>query len=332
MQQQIDSEHNRPLCKTPTSFAFVPLDNFSMICFANAIEPLRSANRQLNKQLFTWHVISPEGEPIRASNGVKIAADQSFLQPPHVDCCLLIGGLTPKELPIKKISALLHHYQGHKTILGGLSTATEQLAQLGLLDNYNTTIHWENILSLSESYPELAVTPHLYEFDYDRITCSGGIASLDMMLQIISEAAGHNIATQVADQFIHARFRHGDENQKIASYQTLLTKSPKLAMAVGIMDTHLDTPLPTGAIAMRVGISLRQLERLFKKHENTTPQRYYLHLRIKEAQNLLRLTGHSMMNVALATGFTSQSHFSKCYRDAFGYPPHKERDETDSAS
>jgi transcriptional regulator GlxA family with amidase domain len=72
-------------------------------------------------------------------------------------------------------------------------------------------------------------------------------------------------------------------------------------------------------------MSTRQLERLFRRYLNRSPKRYYMELRLEKARNLLLQTDMSVINVALACGFTSPSHFSKCYRAHFNRTPYRER-------
>ena len=100
---------------------------------------------------------------------------------------------------------------------------------------------------------------------------------------------------------------------------------PKMLAVIGDMERHLEDPLPRSELACRASLSTRQLERLFRRYLDRTPTRYYLELRLARARHLLSESSLSILDVALACGFVSASHFSKCYRDFFGRTPRRER-------
>ncbi len=89
--------------------------------------------------------------------------------------------------------------------------------------------------------------------------------------------------------------------------------------------SNLEEPLSPSLLAKQAGLSTRQLERLFRRYLDRSPKRYYLELRLKKARSLLLQTDMSVINVALACGFSSPSHFSKCYRAFYGRTPYRER-------
>jgi transcriptional regulator GlxA family with amidase domain len=199
------------------------------------------------------------------------------------------------------------------------------LARAGLLDGYRCTIHWENLPGFAEEFPDIEVIAELYEIDRNRFTCSGGTAALDMMLNLIALNLGHDIAAGVADQLMHHRIRSGYEGQRMELRARLDISHPKLLEAITNMEENLETPMSCAELARGVGLSPRQLERLFRKHLSRSPTHYYLGLRLDRARFLLLQTSLSILNVALACGFVSASHFSKCYREYFGWAPSDER-------
>ena len=210
-------------------------------------------------------------------------------------------------------------------IVGAICTGTYVLAAAGLLNESRCTIHWENIDGLAEEFPHLEITNELFEIFDNRITCSGGTASLDMMLYLISQIHGQTLAAQVSDQFIHDRIRDPSDRQRMELRSRLGVSHPKLLTVVGLMETNLEEPMSQTELARQAALSTRQLERLFRKYLSTTPTRYYLNLRLARARHLLRQTSLSILSVALACGFVSASHFSKCYRETYGRTPRAER-------
>jgi AraC family transcriptional regulator, glycine betaine-responsive activator len=194
-----------------------------------------------------------------------------------------------------------------------------------LLDGYKCTIHWENIPGFAEAFPDIDATGGLFEIDDDRFTSAGGTTALDMMLSLISSQHGQELAAQVAEAVLHAPIRHHSENQRLSLPARIGARHPKLIAIIEKMEENLEDPLSPSLLAKQAGLSTRQLERLFRRYLDRSPKRYYLELRLKKARSLLLQTDMSVINVALASGFSSPSHFSKCYRGFYGRTPYRER-------
>ena len=309
----------------PQQIGFLLLNEFSMIAFASALEPLRASNRQSNKQLFNWVIASPSGAVAKASNGVEVRADGDHAILQGCRMVFVCAGVNVRNNTDKNILNLVRRLDRNGAVIGAICTGTYVMAAAGLLDGRRCTIHWENIDGLSEEFPELEITNDLFEVDGTRVTCSGGTASLDMMLNLITQAHGAALAAEVSDQFIHDRIREPSDRQRMELRSRLGVSHPKLLSVVKTMEDNLEEPLAQTEIARMTKLSTRQLERLFRKYLNTTPTRYYLNLRLARARHLLRQTSMSILSVALACGFVSASHFSKCYRECYGCTPRAER-------
>ncbi len=304
---------------------FLLVPNFSMIAFSAALEPLRVANRVANKTLFEWVIASPSDEAVTASNGVRVDVAQTAADLASCHIAFVCSGINVKEYADQNVFNVTRRLDRQGVIVGAICTGTYVLAAAGLLNETRCTVHWENIDGLAEEYPHLEITNELFEIHNNRITCSGGTASLDMMLYLISQIHGQSIAAQVSDQFIHDRIRDPSDRQRMELRSRLGVSHPKLLTVVGLMEANLEEPLSQTDLAMEAFLSTRQLERLFRKYLNTTPTRYYLNLRLARARHLLRQTSLSILSVALACGFVSASHFSKCYRETYDKTPRTER-------
>jgi transcriptional regulator GlxA family with amidase domain len=296
-----------------------------MMAFASAIEPLRSANRLTEQKLFDWVIASENEKYTMASNGVEVAATTQIEDLISCRLIFICGGIDIQNHTTKSVISALRMIDRHGVLIGAICTGTYVLAKAGLLDDRRCTIHWENREGLEEEFPNLDVTEELFEIDDDRITCSGGTAALDMMLHLIAQSHGHGLATSISEQFIHDRIRDSHDRQRMELRSRLGVSHPKLLTVVAEMEKNLEEPMPQTEIARRANLSTRQLERLFRKYLGTTPTRYYLNLRIARARHLLRQTSMSILSVALACGFVSASHFSKCYRETYGRTPRDER-------
>ena len=307
-------------------FGFLQVPNYSMIAFSSAIEPLRMANRHAGRELYRWSVYTVDGLPEKASNGIEITPDNSIDNAGDVSILFVCGGTDIADSWSKPLQFSLRRFaKRNHTKLGALCTGSYLLARAGLLDGYKCTIHWENIASLREDFPAVLVSDDLFQIDRDRITCAGGQASLDMMLKLVGERHGNNLVTHISEQFMCERVRSAEDRQRIPLHMALGSNQPKLTEAVTLMEANIEEPISLDELSSYVGISRRQLERLFQKHLNCVPTRYYLNLRLNRARLLLLQTSKSIVDIALACGFISAPHFSKCYRDLFGIPPRDER-------
>ena len=310
---------------TPRKFGFFLVPNFALMSFTSAVEPMRAANRLAGHKLFDWQLISKTGSAVVSSSGIEVVPHCSIEAIPRLDCLFVVAGLDAQTIDDKATFAWLRRTERRGCQIGALSTGSYLLAKAGLLNGYRCTIHWENLPGFQEAFPDLEVSPELYEIDRSRITCSGGTASLDLMLTLIAVEHGRDLANQVAEQFIHERIRGNHDHQRMALRSRLGISHPKLLIAIELMEKNLEEPLPRAELARRAGMSTRQLERLFRKYLTRTPTRYYLELRLHRARILLNQTAMSVLEVALACGFVSASHFSKCYREFFQRTPREER-------
>ena len=309
----------------PQQIGFLLLNEFSMLAFASALEPLRAANRQTNRDLFNWVITSPGGTVAIASNGVEVRADGDLTILQECRMVFVCAGVNVRGNTDRNVLNLIRRLDRNGAVIGAICTGTYVMAAAGLLDGRRCTIHWENIDGLSEEFPDLEITNDLFEVDGTRVTCSGGTASLDMMLNLITQAHGAALAAEISDQFIHDRIREPTDRQRMELRSRLGVSHPKLLAVVKTMEDNLEEPLAQTDIARMTNLSTRQLERLFRKYLNTTPTRYYLNLRLARARHLLRQTSMTILSVALACGFVSASHFSKCYRECYGCTPRAER-------
>jgi transcriptional regulator GlxA family with amidase domain len=309
----------------PQHIGIFIVPQFAMMGFTSAIEPLRSANRMSGRSLYAWHIVSRDGGPVMASNGIAVVPEASIADKPSFSSLIVCAGIDAHLYQDKAVFSWLRRLDRQGIELGAISLGSYVLARAGLLDGRRCTIHWENLEAFAEDFPQLEVTTELFEIDGNRFTCSGGIAALDMMLHLIRAQHGHALAAAVSDQFIHERIRDRHDRQRMALPARLGVRHPKLIKVIRRMEESLEEPVSRARLADGVGLSCRQLERLFRRYLNRTPTRYYLELRLQRARTLLLQTDMSVLDVALASGFVSASHFSKCYRECFKKTPRAER-------
>lgn len=313
----------------PVRVAFFLIPQFSMMAFAAAIEPLRSANRISGRPLFEWILVSGDGAPVPASNAIPVPVSSSLEQLTKVEMVIVCAGLeTPLYERNPKIYPQLKRLSRHGALVGAISSGSFILADAGLLAGRRCTVHWEYADALRTRHPRLQVTQELYVIDRDVFTCSGGTAALDMMLHFVGQVSGSELALSVAEQFIHPHIRRQEDHQRLEIHARYGIDNPKLIEVIGLMEGALEEPLDVGEIATRTGISTRQIERLFREHMQCSPKSFYMRLRIARAQTLLRHTLSPLRMIALECGFESTSHFCHAYKRICGIPPSHERRST----
>ncbi len=306
-------------------FVFLLLDRFTMLSFAGAIEPLRIANRVLGRPAYTWRLAGENGVESTCSNGASFKLDMGLDEIEREDTVLVCGGIDVQQATTRPILNWLRREARRGVAIGGLCTASYTLAKAGLLDGKRATIHWENQDSFLEEFEDVRLTKSVFVIDGNRMSTAGGTASIDMMLKIIAADHGEEVANTVADQLIYSSIRTDQDTQRLSIPTRIGVRHPKLSQVIQMMEANIEDPISPADLAEEVGMSTRQLERLFRRYLNRSPKRYYMELRLQKARNLLMQTDMSVINVALACGFASPSHFSKCYRAHYKTTPYRER-------
>lgn len=308
----------------PQDFHFLVLPQFSSIGFMSAIEPLRVANR-FRGELYRWHILSVDGGPVVASNGISLNADCSIDDAANARTVIVVSGFEPFARYTRGIGEWLRRLDRAGATLGGIDTGSFILAEAGLLAGKRATLHWEALAAFSERYPSIETSQELFEIDARRITCAGGTASIDMMLDIIARDHGAELAAQVSEQFVLGRIRQRSDHQRMKIAARYGIHNRKLIQVIGVMEQHMEEPLAPDALAESIGVTRRQLERLFCSALKDTPTHFYLGLRLTRARELLQQTDMSILAVCVACGFESPSHFSRTYRARFNASPRQDR-------
>ncbi len=319
----------------PTRFGFLLLNNFTLISLSSAVEPLRMANRIRREDFYAWKTISETGDPVSASDGLCVNVDvgiEDKASMNDLDVVIVCGGIRVESNASTPVLKWLKAVNQKGIGLGAICTGSYILAEAGLLNGYRCSIHWENMAAMTDLFPNIAVSRSVFTIDRNRYTSSGGTTPVDMMLHLITAQCGADISAGVAEQFIYERIRRADDQQRVPLKYVIGRQSEKLVIAVGLMEANIREPISQEDLASYVGLSRRQLQRLFQRYLMCAPSRYYLQLRLQRARELLRQTGMRLVEISALTGFVSTSHFSKSYKAYNGHSPSAERQQEFNAS
>ena len=308
-----------------TRVGFLLVPGYALLPYACSVDPLRAANTLSGRRLYQWINLSPDGAPVEASSGLAIPVACRLADAPPLDLVLVVAGGNPATFRDPATFDWLRRTARGGARVGGVSGGPWVLARAGLLRSHRLTLHWEHAEAFAEEFPALDLRRSLYEIDRDRLTCSGGTAPLDMMHALIARQHGAALAVAVSDWFMQTEVREGANPQRMALRHRTGTSNRAVLRALEAMEAAAETPLPRDAIAAAAKVSVRQMERLFRLHLGHTPGEHYKLVRLDRSRLLLRQSGLSILEVAVACGFGSASHFSRAYRLAFGHTPSAER-------
>lgn len=305
----------------PVTMTFLLIEQYSAMCLISAIEGLRAANHVSGSTLYTWKLISHDGNQVEASNGMNMAVEEALSPELSTDYLFIVASLNYSPAYLAKLNSHLRQLDRRGIKLGGISLGTWILARAGLLDKAKCTIHWEGIPAFQETFPDIDLVSDLFVIDNNRYTASGGVADLEMMLEIIRQDHGEEMALKIANNFQLDRVRTAGSVQRSGSIIRMDTMPSSIQQAVKLMMANLETPLTNSEIAKHINTSIRNLERTFMRKLNTSPAKYYLALRLEKARELLLHTNLSTLEIALQCGFSSSSYFARCFQREFLIKP-----------
>lgn len=319
----------RPAIAPPSAsrqIAFLLLPGFSLLAQACALEPLQVANQLSGEKLYIPVTYGLEASEVRSTSELGLTPRYVVGEEDSALDMLLVCAPSPLPLVLPlTFCDWLKRLGGRGVTLGGIAGGTEVLARAGVLDGYRATLPWQRFDAFARDYPCVSLSQQLFEIDRDRLTCGGGTAAMDMMMTLIGQQHGQRLAERVSEHFVCERIRPGNEPQHVPLRSRFGHAPQSLVEAVTLMEANIEEPLTTHELAEHLGISRRQLERLFKKYLQAVPSRYYLNLRLQEARKQLRESDRAVGDIALLTGFSSAAHFSTAYRNHFGMTPREER-------
>jgi AraC family transcriptional regulator, carnitine catabolism transcriptional activator len=312
--------------------AFLLLPEFSHLGIAAATEPLFVANWLAQAPLFEWLVVSVDGSPVRASNGMRIPVDGDLASADGAKTVFVLASFEPdRALKERRALKWLKRLARFGVELGGIENGSLALAEAGLLNGHDVAVHWDNLIGFGEHYPSTRPVDQLFVRSGERLTCAGAAAILDMMVAWIGWHGDAEIAGEVAEHLLLGRVRSPETRQRTADSGAAAGPDAAVVRAQAIMRDHVDEPLSCGEVARRVGLSLRQIERRFKDELDCSILERYRLIRMTKAHQLLQQTGLSVTDVAFSCGFSSPEYFCRLYRAMFNCSPSKDRRQSTTA-
>ncbi|WP_227269691.1 GlxA family transcriptional regulator [Roseobacter weihaiensis] len=312
-----------------TKIGFLVFPGFPMACLTSMIEPLRAANEIVGFTAFDWAILSEQGSTVTSSARVVFQADAALSEAEGFAQLFLLSAPTSEFTDPTLSRGRLRRLDRHGTLLGAVSGGVFPLARAGLLDSAKTSVHWCYAAAFAQEFPQIAGTNEVISIDGRRITVSGAAAAFDLALHLVSDKLGQGVATEVACWFQHAIVRGQGVDQKVPTVRAESTDDmlPQIVReAVDIFASHIEDPIKVADAADIIGVSARQLERMFRKATGRSPLHYYRAMRMNAARQLVLYSNENMTDIALAVGYASATPMIQNYKEIFGIHPAADRD------
>lgn len=316
------------------SVTFLLVPGFCLFSVTAAIEAFGTANRLAHRQVYRWRFVSVQERHVESDSGIRIECGTDIDLELHgirsserTDIVFITSDRPQSQSQMAKVKRYLQGLHKAGARLVGTGRGTLLLAEAGFLDGQRCAVHWQHLPEFDARYPKVNVDCHLYEVGERVITCAGLTASLDLVMNLVRVDLGADIASQLCNHHVVEQVRPSRHRQRRPDISSIEINNPRIAAAIAIMKKNLAPPLPLVQLAKRMGMSRRQVERLFELEGQQAPARFYLHVRLEKAQKLLQKTDLPIVDIGRECGFISASHFSKCYRKRFGHSPKREREQ-----
>jgi len=299
----------------PLDVSILLCDAFSNMVLACLLEPLRVVRDQTGADI-RWHILTETDDVLASSSGLTISSHGPLEAAKDSELFIVVGGDTFRQSNHKLYNRCRSHVL-HASIVIAADTGAWMLARAGLLNGRKATLHWQLLDEFAEAFPDIRVDSERIVQDGRFWTCGSAAAALDLMLQFIQDRFGATAAFDAGAMFLHDNSRrHGASFPDQALSQVVSTK---LRRVVTLMSETVETPASIPDLAAGVHISERSLRRLFWSELRTTPGRYYLHLRLSRARELLRYSGLEVNEIALRCGFANSTTLMRSLRKNFGH-------------
>jgi transcriptional regulator GlxA family with amidase domain len=295
------------------------------MAFSAIIEPLRAANTITGRRLYDWTIVAPDDAPVTASNGIVVTPHHAAAKAPAADYIMVCSGGDADRLVARKPLSWIRRVLRLGGTIGSVADGAFYLARAGLLDGFACTLHWQSQPAFVEAFPHIRLAREIFVIDRTRVTSAGGVGALDMMVELIGRHHGAELARQVAEWFVHDRIKATADRERLQLRLRTGIRDDVVLKAVAEMERAQDRPEEISVIAGKLGLSIGQLERLFKAEFGIGPAEYYRRFTLEKARDLLTHSKMPVREVGLACGYQSFSSFVRAYRAVFGTTPGKAR-------
>lgn len=318
----------------PFNVTFLVVPRFNMSTLMTMIEPMRIANYLSPKPIYAWEIVSFDGQEVTASNGFSLPAQVPANRNRRGEVIFVMGSWGAESYRNPTLFSWIRRQMREGARICAVELGTYLAARAGILAGKKVTTHWSYGPGFQEQFPDIEFVEQLFTVDDTVMTCSGGLAGLDLVLRLIGEQNGEDLAAEISDQLMHHPIRSANVPQRRMMGKSTDALPPMVRQAITLIESNISEPLSVPDMAETLGLSQRQMERQFKQAIGCTVVQFGLLLRLQHARVLLISTDLSVRDIATASGFNTLSHFAFSFGKCFGRRPSEYRQawpENDSA-
>ncbi|MEH3143892.1 MAG: GlxA family transcriptional regulator [Methylobacterium frigidaeris] len=306
------------------SVGFVLLPHFTLVAFSSLIDILRLSADEGDRsrpERCSWSVLAPDLAPVASSCGMQVLPWETYSDPGRFDYVVVVGGLLGREPYHPRTLDFLRETHAAGVRLVGICTGGIALAEAGLMRGRRCCVSWYHFTDLIERCEDVVpVADQLFVEDGPFITCAGGLASLDLGAWMVDRHLGPGHSQKSLHIMVTDRARPPAGAQPQPPTASVVEDN-RVRRAMLLIEQNLSTPQRVEKIAQAVGLSKRQLERMFRKLVSKSVQEYSRDLRTLYGLWLLANSSRTITDVATESGFSDISHFNRVFRRAFGRSP-----------
>ncbi|MCP1200788.1 GlxA family transcriptional regulator [Notoacmeibacter sp. MSK16QG-6] len=307
---------------------FLLADGFTLSALSLFIDALRLAADEGDRSRpirCDWQILAARPEPIRSSAGLSISPTGALTDPIAFDYIVVVGGLLHIREQMDRAGLLYLKKCAEAGVpLVGVCTGSFILARAGLMTGRRSCVSWFHCDDFAAEFPDHDVdADRLFIDDEDRITCAGGGGVADLAAHLIRRHLDATAAQKSMHILQLQSARLGSDAQPHS--MPAISDDSRVRRAILLMEQSVSRPMTVDAIALRLKISSRQLERLFRDATGASPASIYRQIRLRHARQLLLMTEKSVTDIAVETGFCDAGHFARQFRAFFGEPPRRVR-------
>jgi len=307
------------------------LDGFSMLSLGAILEPMQflatehpSLAPRVNLTALSGRkAISKGGTSVDCDYDLTVLSDK-FLSHRSGQVILICGPTDEIASNQKELRLLLRKANLRQIPICGIGAVAMLMAEVGILPDKKCSIHWRSLASFAETHTTAVGENALFVAQGFSGSCAGESATLDLTVNLISSISPL-AAEEVVNYFLMSAPRYGDSVQPGSQRFRLRNAPVNLTNAVQLMSEHIEQPKRVRDIAKACKISPRAMERMFRNHLGVSPGRYYIFLRLERALELLTKTNLSILEVAIASGFSSTSTLRQHFIPRYGESPTQRR-------
>lgn len=300
---------------SPIRIAFLLFDQFSNLCLANCLEPMRAANTLSQAQIFSWTILTPDGAAARSSSAMQVLPHAALADMPPCDYLFVLASYDHDKHDTPATRRMLRKVSAKAGITVGLDAAPWLLASAGLLTGRRATVHWDLFDSFVERFLEIEAERSRVVRDGSYMTCAGAMSALDLTLDLIADHAGLAARLDVEALFIQG-------NPPVSSpHDRGAVTDPLARRALSMMRDNLERPLELGELSKRLSCQPRTLDRRFRSRLGAPPGTVYRHLRLSSARKMLEGSALGISEIALRCGYESPAALSRAMRKYYGKTP-----------